>query len=40
VIFVNQKDGVTENYRRYLYNGFRAALGLPGHATAAEVPEP
>jgi len=32
VIFVNNKDGVTENYRRYLYNGFRARwkfLGTP-----------
>jgi GTPase len=30
VIFVNQKDGVTENYRRYLYNGFRARWGFLG----------
>lgn len=30
VIFVNHKDGVTENYRRYLYNGFRARWGFPG----------
>ena len=30
VIFANQKDGVTENYRRYLYNGFRAAWGFEG----------
>jgi GTP-binding protein len=30
VIFVNQKQGVTENYRRYLYNGFRAQWGFLG----------
>jgi GTPase len=30
VIFVNHKDGVTENYRRYLYNGFRARWGFMG----------
>jgi GTPase len=32
VIFVNRKNGVSENYRRYLYNGFRARwvfLGTP-----------
>ena len=30
VIFANQRDGVTENYRRYLYNGFREAWGFLG----------
>jgi GTPase len=30
VIFVNHKEGVTENYRRYLYNGFRARWGFMG----------
>ncbi len=30
VIFVNHRDGVTENYRRYLYNGFRARWGFLG----------
>ncbi|MFP4624365.1 MAG: ribosome biogenesis GTPase Der [Gemmatimonadota bacterium] len=30
VIFVNQKKGVTENYRRYLYNGFRERWGFHG----------
>jgi GTPase len=30
VIFVNQKEGVTENYRRYLYNGFRDRWGFTG----------
>lgn len=30
VIFVNQKKGVTENYRRYLYNGFRERWGFEG----------
>jgi predicted GTPase len=30
VIFVNQKQGVTENYRRYLYNGFRARWQFEG----------
>jgi GTPase len=30
VFFVNHKDGVTENYRRYLYNGFRARWGFIG----------
>jgi GTPase len=30
VTFVNHKDGVTENYRRYLYNGFRARWGFLG----------
>jgi GTPase len=30
VIFVNQKQGITENYRRYLYNGFRARWGFRG----------
>lgn len=30
VIFVNYRDGVTENYRRYLYNGFRARWGFSG----------
>jgi GTPase len=30
VIFVNQKQGVTENYHRYLYNGFRARWGFVG----------
>ena len=28
--FVNHRLGVTENYRRYLYNGFRAAWGFQG----------
>jgi GTP-binding protein len=30
VIFVNQRKGVTENYRRYLYNGFRDRWGFLG----------
>jgi GTPase len=30
VIFVNQRQGVTENYRRYLYNGLRARWGFIG----------
>jgi GTP-binding protein len=30
VIFVNQRQGVTENYRRYLYNGFRERWGFVG----------
>ncbi len=30
VIFVNQKLGITDNYRRYLYNGFRDAWGFLG----------
>lgn len=30
VIFVNHRQGVTENYRRYLYNGFRARWGFVG----------
>jgi GTPase len=30
VVFVNHKQGVTENYRRYLYNGFRARWGFMG----------
>lgn len=30
VIFVNQRQGVTENYRRYLYNGLRARWGFHG----------
>jgi GTPase len=30
VIFVNHNQGVTENYRRYLYNGFRACWGFTG----------
>jgi GTPase len=30
VIFANTRDGVTENYRRYLYNGFRARWGFTG----------
>jgi len=30
VIFVNQREGVTENYRRYLYNGFRDRWGFMG----------
>jgi GTPase len=30
VIFVNHKQGVTENYRRYLYNGFRARWNFLG----------
>jgi GTP-binding protein len=30
VIFVNQRKGITENYRRYLYNGFRARWGFEG----------
>ena len=30
VIFVNNRNGVTENYRRYLYNGFRNRWGFTG----------
>ena len=30
VIFVNQKLGITDNYRRYLYNGFRDRWGFIG----------
>jgi GTP-binding protein len=30
VIFVNQRHGITENYRRYLYNGFRDRWGFIG----------
>lgn len=30
VIFVNQRLGITENYRRYLYNGFRDRWGFHG----------
>jgi GTP-binding protein len=30
VIFVNQKLGITDNYRRYLYNGFRDRWGFVG----------
>lgn len=30
VIFVNQRLGIRENYRRYLYNGFRDAWGFVG----------
>ena len=30
LIFVNQRQGVTENYRRYLYNGLRAHWGFHG----------
>ncbi len=30
VIFVNQREGVTENYRRYLHNGFRDRWGFMG----------
>ncbi len=30
VIFVNQRLGITKNYRRYLYNGFRDAWGFVG----------
>ena len=30
VIFVNQRLGITDNYRRYLYNGFRDAWGFIG----------
>ncbi len=30
VIFVNQRKGITENYRRYLYNGFRSRWGFLG----------
>jgi GTP-binding protein len=30
VIFVNQKLGITDNYRRYLYNGLRDAWGFLG----------
>jgi GTPase len=30
VIFANTRDGVTENYKRYLYNGFRARWGFLG----------
>lgn len=30
VIFVNQRKGITENYRRYLYNGFRDRWGFEG----------
>ena len=30
VIFVNNRSGITENYRRYLYNGFRDRWGFEG----------
>lgn len=30
VIFVSNRDGVTENYRRYLHNGFRDRWGFIG----------
>ena len=30
VIFVNQRTGITDNYTRYLHNGFRAAWGFRG----------
>ncbi|MFW5946981.1 MAG: ribosome biogenesis GTPase Der [Gemmatimonadota bacterium] len=30
VIFVNQKLGITDNYRRYLHNGFRERWGFLG----------
>jgi GTP-binding protein len=30
VVFVNNRNGVTENYRRYLYNGFRDRWGFVG----------
>ena len=30
LIFANHRQGVTENYRRYLYNGFRNAWGFIG----------
>lgn len=30
VIFVNQRQGVTDNYRKYLYNGFRNRWGFLG----------
>mgnify|MGYP006174879473 CR=1 FL=1 len=30
LIFVNHRQGVTENYRRYLYNGFREHWGFTG----------
>ena len=30
IIFANTREGVTENYRRYLYNGFRARWGFIG----------
>jgi GTP-binding protein len=30
VIFVNQRSGITENYRRYLHNGFRDRWGFDG----------
>ncbi|MDX1675084.1 MAG: ribosome biogenesis GTPase Der [Longimicrobiales bacterium] len=30
VIFVNQRLGITDNYRRYLYNGFRDRWGFIG----------
>ncbi|MFO7895180.1 MAG: ribosome biogenesis GTPase Der [Longimicrobiales bacterium] len=30
VIFVNQKLGITDNYQRYLYNGFRNQWGFVG----------
>ena len=30
VIFVNQRAGITDNYTRYLYNGFRARWGFTG----------
>lgn len=30
VIFVNQKLGITDNYQRYLYNGFRDRWGFVG----------
>ncbi|HSH46745.1 MAG TPA: GTP-binding protein, partial [Longimicrobiales bacterium] len=30
VIFVNDRNGITDNYERYLYNGFREAWGFKG----------
>jgi GTPase len=30
VIFVNDRQGITDNYTRYLYNGFRARWGFLG----------
>jgi GTP-binding protein len=30
IIFVNHRNGITDNYRRYLYNGFRDRWGFEG----------
>ncbi len=30
IIFVNNREGITENYRRYLHNGFRERWGFLG----------